>query len=341
MRIILYSCILICAWLCSAWLSDEGATKERALSKLSEYAFFKGKLSDLEPAEQVYPYTLNTPLFSDYALKERFLYLPADSSLGWQDQEVFDMPIGTILIKNFFYYLDERNPSLGRRLVETRLLKYTEKGWLAWPYWWNEAQTEAEYKVLGGKEDIEFIDAQGKTRNIRYESPNQFQCKSCHSFNGDLRPIGPSARQLHGEHNSVASDWVEAGILVGAPSDRSTWPVMDWQAKGVSLEQSARAYLDVNCGFCHRHEGPASTSGLMLAHHYPTGAATGIRKSPVAAGKGSGGRKFDILPGDAEASILYFRMQSNEPAIRMPELGRTVAHTEALELIKAWIDEME
>lgn len=187
---------------------------------------------------------------------------------------------------------------------------------------------------------MDFVDAQGKTHHIAYASPNQIQCKSCHSYEGDIRPIGPSARQLHGGNHSYVAEWTDGGLLTGAPAERSAWPVMDWRADGISVELAARAYLDANCGYCHRHEGPASTSGLMLAAHYPTGPQTGINKSPVAAGKGSGGRTYDINPGDADASILYYRMASTEAASRMPEVGRTVAHDEGLAVVRAWIESL-
>ena len=325
---------------CAAGTGFAEADREKALPRLSDYGFFEGNITDLQPAADVHPYALNTPLFSDYASKARFIYVPADSTLGWQQREVLDMPVGTVLIKHFYYPADERDPASERRFIETRLLKHTTQGWKAWGYWWNEDQTDADYKPLGGKTDVDFVDAQGKTRHIAYASPNQIQCKSCHSFNGDMRPIGPSVRQLHGGEHSYVSTWANSGLLVGAPFGKTDWPVMDWRAPGITAELAARAYLDANCGYCHRHEGPASTSGLMLAYHYPTGPETGIRKSPVAAGKGSGGLTYDIDPGHADKSILYYRMASDKAAVRMPEVGRTVAHEEGLAVVKAWIESM-
>lgn len=293
------------------------------------------------PKAGVHPYELNTPLFSDYAKKGRFIYLPDSTSMTWQDIEVFDMPIGAIIVKHFYYANDKRDPESEKRFIETRILKNTDKGWKAWGYWWNKEQTDAEYKALGGKTDVTWVDAKGKTREVHYESPNQFQCKSCHSYNGKIRPIGPAARQLHGGDVDYAQQWVEAGLLKGAPVDHSTWPEMDWKAEGATVAVAARAYLDANCGYCHRHEGPASTSGLFLHDKYPTGPKTGVLKSPVAAGKGSGGRKYDILPGKPDKSILYYRMESNKAAVRMPEVGRSIAHDEGLAVVRAWIEEME
>jgi hypothetical protein len=62
-----------------------------------------------------------------------------------------------------------------------------------------------------------------------------------------------------------------------------------------------------------------------------------IGKAPVAAGKGSGGHRYDIVPGNPEASILMYRIQSDDPGIMMPELGRSIVHQEGIELIREWI----
>ena len=42
-------------------------------ANLSEYGFFKGPLANLAPADGVIPYDIQTPLFSDYTKKRRFL----------------------------------------------------------------------------------------------------------------------------------------------------------------------------------------------------------------------------------------------------------------------------
>ena len=115
----------------------------------------------------------------------------------------------------------------------------------------------------------------------------------------------------------------------------------DWQdAICVGNDQRARAYLDINCGHCHNPAGPASNSGLFLTYEAPTGPAMGIGKGPVAAGRGSGGRMVGIEPGHPDASILLYRMDSNEPGVMMPELARTQRHDAAVELVREWIAEM-
>ena len=107
------------------------------------------------------------------------------------------------------------------------------------------------------------------------------------------------------------------------------------------LNSRARAYLDVNCGNCHHPKGPANSSGLFLNFDQQQSVQFGIMKSPVAAGRGAGKNLFDIVPGKPDQSILTFRMQTNDPGIAMPELGREQVHTEAVTLIRDWISNMK
>jgi hypothetical protein len=50
---------------------------------------------------------------------------------------------------------------------------------------------------------------------------------------------------------------------------------------------------------------------------------------------------FDIVPGNPDQSILVCRMASEEPEIRMPELGSVIAHEAGLEVVRDWIAAME
>ena len=92
-------------------------------AKLSDFRFFVGD----RPNARVTPYTLNTPLFSDYAEKDRFIYVPPGKTARYAGEGLIDFPIGSALIKTFGYP--------GRRL-ETRVLLRRAGGWVALPYVW-------------------------------------------------------------------------------------------------------------------------------------------------------------------------------------------------------------
>ncbi len=315
--------------------------------KLSDYHFFTGKLADLQPVKEVIPYDINSVLFSNYAEKLRFIKLPEGMRASYSKEDVLELPKGTIIIKNFYYENDFRKKDKGRRILETRLLVNEESGWTAYPYVWNDEQTEAFYDVAGDIKKVSYINASGKRINIDYIIPNKNQCKGCHIRDGKMKPIGPTAAQLNKDHayasgrQNQLSYWQQHGMLNNMPDINNIAKMARIDEASQSIEARARAYLDVNCGTCHHPQGPANTSGLFLHYDQDPTVELGIMKSPVAAGRGAGKNAYDIVPGQPHKSILTFRMQTNDPGIAMPELGREQVHKEGVKLIKEWIKGME
>lgn len=319
--------------------------------KLSEYGFFSGNLSDLNPGIGVFPYEVNAPLFSDYAEKARFVYLPAGQAMTYRENAAFDFPAGAVLLKNFFYYHDAGHPEKGRRILETRLLVRDDKGWKALEYIWNAAQTDATLEVAGASFPVAWTDAAGDKHQIEYIAPNLNQCKGCHSYDGQFVPLGLSIWQLNrgnGPDNQLIMWGNEGRLILPENFDPGLAPrLADYRLPNDAglpatrfpdaLTARARAYLDGNCGHCHNPHGPANTSGMFLDIRETDPERIGIGKPPVAAGRGSGNRRFGIVPGKPQESILLFRMQQDDPGIRMPELGRQLEHKEGVHLIKTWI----
>jgi uncharacterized repeat protein (TIGR03806 family) len=311
--------------------------------KLSEYNFFDGKLSDLKPSKGVVPYEVNTALFSNYAEKLRFIKLPEGTFAKYNDTVSLNLPVGTILIKNFYYPLDFRNVSKGRNILETRLLVHQPDGWQAYPYIWNKEQTEAHYDPAGETRTVSFINKSGKKITTPYVIPNKNQCKGCHTQNNQFTPIGTTARQLNKEVNFAGRQnqleyWISLGMLGDMPSLQDMPKLAVWDDdKTGSLDSRARAYLDANCGHCHSKSGPANTSGLFLDIFETDPTHLGVHKPPVAAGRGAGNLQFDIVPGEPQHSILLYRMNTTDPAIAMPEIGREQIHAEGVKLIEEWI----
>lgn len=276
-----------------------------------------------KPAAGVIPYDLNTPLFSDYATKDRFVRLPDGTSATWNDNDAFEFPVGTLIIKTFSYP-DKR--------LETRVLIHGETGWHGGSYVYGDSKDDAVLAIAG---------AQIQTTNPanNYFVPNQNQCKNCHAEHNDVvTPVGPKARNVQPDRLQAL---IDAGALTGAPP-REMWPhaVNAFDPSTGSLEDRARAWLDINCSYCHNPTGAARTSGLYLDRAQTDPAKWGMCKAPVATGRGSGGLTYDIVPGQPDASILVYRINSTEPEIRMPELGRNLIHAEGLALIREWIAAM-
>ncbi|MFC4725847.1 SO2930 family diheme c-type cytochrome [Glycocaulis abyssi] len=341
---------------------------------LEEWGQFRIEGERLVLADGVVPYGMNTALFSDYALKLRTVWLPEGAEpASWHDEEVFEFPVGTVITKTFYYprggegfeevaldfdpnaHFDGRALDLSAvRVIETRILVRREAGWAAIPYAWNEDQRSTRLARTGAFVDLTLIAAGGRSQALNYQIPDVNQCAQCHITNAadaQLRPIGPRARHLnggypyaHGEQNQLAF-WREAGLLAGGPAEHDAAPRSAvWHGEttlsGMALDAAARAYIDINCAHCHSRTGHARTSGLYLEPSEMTGPAFGVCKPPIAAGRGTGNRLYSIVPGDSDASIFTFRMETTRPDAMMPELGRSVAHTEGLALVARWIDAM-
>lgn len=320
--------------------------------RLSDWHMVWRNGSSLEINAEAQVYDLNTPLFSDYALKLRTLYLPDGKAAVWNATESFDFPVGTIVTKTFFYAVGTTEGALTRhaawdgtaakvnfddfRIMETRVLVRQPGGWDVLPYIWNGA--DAALSITG-----KVIPATLDGEDFAYLVPSRNECGSCHITNHTaklLLPIGLKARHLNrpspgGDANQLTV-MANRGWLTALP---------ETEAEGrrpathdtINVEEQARAYLDINCGHCHNAQGAADTSGLLLDRNATDARQMGRCKPTIAAGHGSGGRTFGIVPGKPDDSILLWRMQTTDPGARMPEIGRSLVHTQGVELIREWI----
>lgn len=330
-----------------------------APEQLSDWDLFEAIGDVLTPKDVVYD--INSALFSDYALKLRTLRVPKGEQARLYQDEML-LPVGTILSKTFYYPTstsaeeDERvsvhkseeapgSDSLDRsrvRLLETRVLVKTEAGWIALPYVWDADQSEATLQLAGESIAVRLIDGRRQV-DFEYLVPDANQCASCHAANGvELKPIGLKTRHLNktraveGKLVNQIDHWREIGIL-SAGTSKPTRANARWDDASQTLEARARAYLDVNCSHCHGAEGGANHSGLWLTPDVQDPIQLGVCKPPVATGRGSGDDAYIIVPGKPRDSILLHRMQSTEPDVAMPELGRSLVHQEGVQLIEAWI----
>jgi len=309
-------------------VNDAAIRDEGFPTKLSEFAFFtQGGLQ--MPSRGVYPYALNTPLWSDGADKLRFIYLPSSTQLTADGEGLLQFPVGAAIIKTFAF-----GTGADRRLIETRVLLHRADGWVALPYRWNAEQTEATLALTGGR--IDLVTPAGEA--ISYAIPNKNQCKTCHASSNKVVPIGPKARNLTAVW---LGQMVKAGALDRVPEGAGTLPVWAARKPKDAAEPLARAYLDVNCAHCHQPGGGASNSGLDLRWEQEDPQAFGIGKRPVAAGRGAGEFEFSIVAGHPDESILLYRMASAAPGIAMPELGKASVDKEGVAVVGRWIAEMD
>src|SRR5690606_22375717 len=92
--------------------------------KLSDYKFFEGPLKDQRPSLDVLPFEPVSSLFTDYAYKKRFVWMPKNTEASFNgDGKILALPTGAALIKHF-YYKNVQNISSpgGERIIETRIM---------------------------------------------------------------------------------------------------------------------------------------------------------------------------------------------------------------------------
>ncbi|MCX5746081.1 MAG: hypothetical protein NT062_26690 [Proteobacteria bacterium] len=313
--------------------------------------------------DRVVPYELNTALFSDFAVKERAIYVPPGATATFDPEQAFDLPVGAVLVKNFAFPADLRTPTEDVTLVETRLLVRHADGWQPLPYVWNAAQTDAVFTPAGEVRAISFVDAMGAPRTSSYLVPQKNQCETCHArkltadATATIVPIGVKARHLDRAHAYGASGTMNqldrlatAGLLAGVPALGDIQPAYDFrtiEAGGVvaippaDVDAAARSYLDINCAHCHAPDAVQGITSQLFLHHANTDLfRLGYCKRPGSAGTGTGGFEFDIVPGSPDTSILYFRVHTEQVGAMMPLLGRSLLHDRGAELLHAWIAAM-
>ena len=331
-------------------------------SKLSDYNLFKVSNDPTQkPTDGGVPYGLSTPLFTDYATKYRYIFIPEGKKAQYTQSEVLSFPVGTVLVKTFAMPADTSMRDGEELLVETRLLIHRKNGWFALPYYWNS--TEDATLAIAGKQ-IENMTTvhKGEVLDFTYAVPKATSCTSCHARAGDLQadisPIGPKARYLNSDYEYLTgtknqlTHLAESDLLTGLPSEMSSiekpLPFNDYiEVSTLSdddLVDTTEAYLDINCAHCHRDggAGAAGASGLQLEYqrnYSDETAKFGVCKTPVAGGHQD--YSYDIEPRDPDSSYLYFRMNTTDPRHKMPELGRSVIHKEGVALVRQWITRLQ
>jgi uncharacterized repeat protein (TIGR03806 family) len=288
--------------------------------RLSDYAIFQGDPAALVPVTSYHLYELSTELFTDYAEKQRLIKIPDGSVLKSNGDGFPDFPDGTILVKTFFYYHDKRDPAKGKKIIETRVEVKSGENWSVGTYYWNDGQSDAQLIATGLNKTVNWIDENGNGRVISYHIPSGRECSTCHHAAGKIIPIGPKFRNLNTsvERNLETINQLEyfynVGLLESEIDPESITTLPNWKDQSYSLEQRARAYLDVNCAHCHYSNGVAADTRLKLNFESSFN---------------------DTRIGSHKRSIVS-RMENGT----MPRLGTSVIHDEGLELIRAYINSL-
>ena len=311
-------------------------------TNLSEYNFFQEEMKNLTPVFGVLPYELINPLFTDYSIKNRFLWMPQEESSYYiGDSEILNFPTGTILIKNFSY--NGVVPSNERKNIETRLMIKKADGWIFANYVWNDEQTEAVYNLDGSTVEIEWIE-NSITRTVNYRIPSGSECITCHKVYDASVPVGVKPTNInkamnYGDHTmNQIEKWIDYGYLDNAPDNIET--MIDWEDPSNSLELRVRSYIDINCAHCHSDNTHCEYRPIRLDFDSTEDLTNLGVCLPPDTDLGNG-TDLIVAPGNVIRSVLHFRMASVEEEYRMPLLGRTLVHQEAVDLVEEWITSLD
>ena len=312
--------------------------------KLSDYHFFTGILKDQIPAKGILPYKLASALFTDYALKKRFVWMPPGKKAHYiADSKSLDFPVGTVIIKNFYY--DNVQPANKTRIIETRLMIMKEDGWIFAEYVWNEQQTEAFLDMKGSNTNISWKNEHGISLNANYRIPSETECFTCHKLNEIPVAIGPKPQNLNndltysdGTYNQLLK-WVAVGYLEANGLPATIESTIDYTDISKPLEMRVRSYLDISCGHCHQEGSHCSYRPIRLAFS-ETGDLKNMGVCVAPDENINGDLKYIIMPQNTNASVMYYRLNTTDASVRMPLLGRSIIHVEGVELLKEWINSL-
>lgn len=311
-------------------------------AKLSDYNFFEGDMKNQQPVYGVTPFKPESELFTDYAQKKRFIWLPTGLKATYvNDYSILNLPIGSAVVKNFYY--NNVQPSNSTKIIETRIMIRKSGGWIYANYVWNDEQTEAFLDLNGSTKQITWTE-NNVTRTINYDIPAEVKCAGCHTISNEKRPIGIKPQNLNGNFTysdgvyNQLSKWISLGILENnLPSNINS--VVNYKDASKPLVTRVRSYFDANCAHCHQLGGYADYFDLKLEFKETTIPANmGVCVSSNHTIPGIEGRI--VKPGNLSQSLLYYRITTNDPNYRMPFLGRTIVHDEGAALIAEWINSM-
>jgi uncharacterized repeat protein (TIGR03806 family) len=292
------------------------------------------------PADDVIEYAPASSLFTDYALKKRFIWMPEGVKAEYvSDDQLLNLPVGTALIKNFYY--NNMLPNGDTKIIETRVMIRKSTGWIFAEYVWNADQTEAVLEMNGSYQQITWLQ-NGVEKSTNYRIPSDVECLICHKSNSVPIPIGLKPQNINVEYEypegpiNQLQKLIQVGYLQNnLPGTIET--TVNYSDATQPLDLRLRSYLDINCAHCHRENSHCDYRPLRLAFSETN--------DPVNIGLCVEPDEFIntaltniITPSNINRSVMHFRLNSTNENTRMPLLGRTLIHEEGVQLLENWIN---
>lgn len=319
-------------------------------TRLSETGLFKS-LDPLVAADGLLPYSVNSPLWSDGAAKERYIAIPAEAGktpkIEFTAARGWNFPERTVLVKSFA--LDgQAGHAVNHRWIETRLLTRQQGEWIGYSYRWNDEQTEAELVGAEGADgDFAVLDSDEKSsgswRRQGWHYPSRTECMVCHSRAANY-VLGLTTLQMNKDHDygGVVDNQLRTlahlGLIDLAKSPADHGKLADPYDSRADLDARARSYLHANCSSCHVMTG-GGNAAIELEFTMPRDKMNAIDVAPLHHAYNLPDARL-IAPGAPERSVLLERV-SRHGAGRMPPLSTSVVDKQAVSLLSEWIRQMK
>ncbi len=297
-------------------------------------------LATLGVAPGIVAYDLNTPFWSDNAIKTRWFSIPnTNLTMTFNPTGYWTFPNGSVWIKHFELEITNGVPS-SRRRIETRFLITNTNGGYGVTYRWTTPPTNAVLVAENGLDEaITNYTSSGAISNIQvWRYPSRAECIQCHSP-GSGFALGFNTWQLNRDfnYNSTTTNQLQALSLAGYFSNSVTnhhllRALAHATNSAVSLEYRVRSYLEANCSYCHQTD---SSRALWDGRITTPGHANDIINGPLIGNSGNTNNRV-VVPGSLANSVLFQRI-ANMGSAHMPPLATAVVNTEAVNLLAAWI----
>ena len=312
----------------------------RTLPKLLSQTGVFADLATLQPGSALIPYGVNSMLWSDNAVKTRWMTIPAGTVVGFTATGEWAFPSGSVFVKHFDLPVDDTNPKILRRLETRIMVRDTNGAVYGATYKWREDHTDADLVTTGFTEDIAIATTNG-TRMQHWFYPGRQDCLTCHTTaSGGV--LGINTRQLNGDYKyptGITDNQLRAlghiGLFDKAFDERKIYRyprLYSITNAAVAMELRVRSYLDANCSQCHR---PGGAGAFFDARFDTPLQKQNLINGPVANQLGIAGAKV-IVPGDTNKSILFHRISIVGEG-QMPPLGKNVVDAKAVAVIGKWI----
>ena len=330
-----------------------GAGTAQPPALLSQVGAFSN-LANLTPRSGLIPYTVNSPLWTDGAAKQRWMAVPNDGAADTAAEKItftatgaWQFPKGAVLVKQFDLPTDERNPSVLRRM-ETRFLVHGDDGvYYGITYRWRADGSDADLLPDGDSLTLTITTSTGGTRSQLWSFPSRADCRSCHNAGAGI-VLGPRTVQMNGNNTYAATGRTDnqlrtlnhlnlfspALVETAISSYGKTVAVTDTSA---TLETRVRSYMEANCAHCHYPGNADNPAGFDARMSTPL-AQQNIVNGSVLYDLGLPNARV-IVPQAIGSSVMYSRMSVNG-LHQMPPIGRNTVDTAAVSALGAWINSL-